>query len=153
MGYLYLPACTLPPWSQVSLLPSFHDVNLPMRQCEHPPWGTHTHGSRGSCVMLTEPQCAQRQYPGFCLGSVCYNFLQLICKCIWGWCEYVLHKAEIGAAVQGTQKLVLHGCGTVGWVCPLDIPMWAPMQKNSWWFYLEGLLYLLRWLTLLLAKT
>lgn len=24
--------------------------------------------------MLTEPQCAQRQYPGFCLGSVYYNF-------------------------------------------------------------------------------
>lgn len=152
MGYLYLPACTLPPWSQVSFLPSFPPSM--MWTCPAQPLrGTHTHGSRGNWVMLTEPQCAQSQYPGFCLGSVCYNFLQVIYKSIWGWCEYVLHRAEIGAAVQGTQKLVLHGCGAVGWVCPLDIPMWAPMQKNSWWFYLEGLLYLLRWLTLLLAKT
>lgn len=97
---------------------SIHAVNWAACPAQ-PPWGTHTHGTRGNWVMLTEPQCAQSHCPGFCLGSVCYNLLQIIYKCIWEWCEHVLHRAEIGAAVQGTQQMVLHDCGTVGCIRPL----------------------------------
>lgn len=122
------------------LAPSHHSPSFPPSSVHavnwaacpaQPPRGTHTHGNRGSWVVLTE-QCAQSQCQGFCLGSVCYSFLQIIYKCIWGWCEYVLHRAEIGTDVQGTQKLVLHSWGTVGCICPLDVPVGAPIQKKIW---------------------
>lgn len=41
--------------------------------------------------------------------------------------------------MQGTQQLVLHGHGAVGCIHPLDVPVWAPIQKILDAFILKDL--------------
>lgn len=96
-------SCLHPSTVVLSVFPSLHPLSmlwtglLAQHSLHEAPTPMGT-GKAGLCSLVMTTVCSN-PCPGFCLGSVCYNFLQVSYKCIWGWCEYVLRRAEIGAAV------------------------------------------------------